>query len=234
MRAWLATALCLVVGCAAPNTWETRAQSPPAEYETKNSPKSNRTLYVVGHGWHTGLVLPYADISRTDWPESGDFFDAKFVEVGWGDEGFYRADHITPQLVAKAAFLPTPSVMHVVGLKRPVEEFFVASDIIELQVTAEGFDRLCRFIHEGYQLDASGEPEILGHGLYGESFFYRAGESYYFPKTCNYWTARALAAAGVKIVPQLSMTAGAVLGQVRPQGRSLNKSSPTALLRALF
>jgi uncharacterized protein (TIGR02117 family) len=234
MWAWPAAAICLVVGCATSNTWETRAQSPPVENETKNRLESNRTIYVVGHGCHTGLILPCADISRAEWPESEDFFDAKFVEVGWGDEGFYRANGITPQLVAKAAFWPTPSVMHVVGIRRPVEDFFVASDIVELEVSAEGFERLCRFIHEGYQLDANGEPEALGPGLYGDSFFYRSGERYYFPKTCNSWTARALASAGVRIVPQLSMTTGAVLRQVRPQGRTINKSSPTALLRALF
>jgi len=88
-----------------------------------------RTVYVVDHGWHTGLVLRTSDISPSQWPEICDFANSEFVIPGWGDEGFYRARKITAPQVMSAAFLPTPSVVHVAGFTRSIREFYPASDI---------------------------------------------------------------------------------------------------------
>ncbi|MEQ8791818.1 MAG: DUF2459 domain-containing protein [Pirellulaceae bacterium] len=181
----------------------------------------SKSIHVVSHGWHTGLVLRTDDIPDDAWPDKQFFADRRYVEVGWGDEGFYRAERITPGLVAQAGFWPTPSVLHVVGFDQPVEQYFPISEVVEIEVSDEGFARLCRHIGDTYALDERGEVQPLGPGIYGASEFYRARGSYYFPKTCNVWTARGLQAAGVPMLPEAAVGARSVIAQARRQGRTL-------------
>ena len=50
-----------------------------------------KPVYVINHGWHTGIAVRRADIPQGVWPEHGDFADFEYVEVGWGDRDFYVA-----------------------------------------------------------------------------------------------------------------------------------------------
>lgn len=209
----LAIALIVLVvlcceGCATPvkGLYPARAQSP------------SKSVYVVSHGWHTGLVIECDDISEDIWPEAGHFSEARYLEIGWGDEGFYRAKKITAPLCLKAALLPTPTVMHVVGFDLPLEEFFPVSDIIQVELSEQGFAELCRHVADSYHRKSSGEAERLGSGIYGNSHFYRANGSYYFPKTCNVWTAHGLRKAGCPIVPRIAVNAGSVISQTKKFG----------------
>lgn len=195
----------VATGCAAPAK---RLYPPPAGEPTK-------TVYVVSHGWHTGLVVARDDVPEDLWSEKDDFPAAEYLEVGWGDEGFYRARKITAGITLRAIFLPTPGALHVVGFRGPVDEFFPASQILEVELSEEGLRELCRFIDETYQRDDHGKAVPLGPGIYGESKFYRSKGKYYFPKTCNVWTARAARRAGVPIHPAGSITAGGVIRQAR-------------------
>jgi hypothetical protein len=61
-------------------------------------------------------------------------------------------------------------------------------------------------------------------GLYGQSHFYRALGSYYFPKTCNVWTAGALKASGFAASTVTALTAENVLKQSRRFGRDVQAS----------
>jgi len=198
-------------GCATPiqELFPVRGQSP------------SRTVYVVSHGWHTGLVVLRDDVPSDVWPEIADFPHSRYLEIGWGDEGFYRAEKITAPLCLKAALLPTPSVMHVVGFDLPLEEYFPTSSIIQVELTEAGFDELCQHIADGHVRDDWGQAEWLGRGIYGNSRFYRANGSYYFPKTCNVWTARGLRKAGCPIVPGIAVNAGNVISQTRDFGHVL-------------
>jgi uncharacterized protein (TIGR02117 family) len=174
-----------------------------------------KTVYVVSHGWHTGLVVERDAVPVNLWPEKDDFPAAQFLEVGWGDEGFYRARKITAGITLRAIFLPTPGVLHVVGFRGPVDEYFPASEVLPVELSEEGFRELCRFIDGTYERDDAGEAIRLGPGIYGKSAFYRSKGKYYFPKTCNVWTARAIRKAGVPIRPAGSITAGGVIRQAR-------------------
>jgi uncharacterized protein (TIGR02117 family) len=188
---------------------------------SREQPDSNlKTIHVVGHGWHTGLVLSTKDVSPDVLPEIRDFRGTDFVEIGWGDEGFYRATSISIPLVLKAGFWPTRSVMHLGGFAGPVEEVFVASDIVELQVTGEQFDDLCRFVAKTFARSDTGKAEFLSQGRYGgNSAFYRARGMYYFPKTCNVWTAKAIAETGLSINAATAATADNVIKQSKKVGR---------------
>jgi len=183
-----------------------------------------RTIYVVGHGWHTGLILKTSDISPAIWPEILDFQDTDAVEFGWGDEGFYRTAAVTPWLITKAFFLPSASVLHVSGYHGSVREVYPYSDIVQIDLTDRQFENLSRFVSRTFRRDGEGDSESLGPGLYGKSEFYRANGAYYFPKTCNFWTARALAAADCPIVPLSGATAESVLFQARLSGKVIQRS----------
>src|SRR6185369_2850803 len=75
------------------------------------------------------------------------FVDFRWLEIGWGDEGFYRnvpdAASLTVRLAVRALFLPgNASVVHVVGLSKPARDTFPQSDIIRIPLSTGGFARL--------------------------------------------------------------------------------------------
>ncbi len=179
-----------------------------ASYEVAAEPAATKTVYVTSNGFHTGLVVRRADVSPEHWPEIENGSNLPWVEVGWGSEAFYRARLITPLIIAKAV-VPNVSVLHVVNWPVTPDEIFMGR-VVKLEVDAERFDAMCRFIHGTYDL-RTGAAEFLGPGIYGESAFYRARSPYYFPNTCNIWTARALQHAGVPVIPELCSTAQAVM-----------------------
>ncbi|MEZ6062922.1 MAG: DUF2459 domain-containing protein [Planctomycetaceae bacterium] len=197
--------------------------------------ESPRKIHVVSHGWHTGIVLPTADVSPGIWPEVEAFRDYAFVEIGWGDEGFYRMDGLQAGTLFKAAFLPTPSVLHIAAFESPPTEVFQVSDIIEVPLAQSQFANLCRFVAESSERGSDGRAVDLGEGRYGYSRFYRGRGSYFLPTTCNVWTARALQAAGQPVTPSLCVTADAVVRQTNRFGYQLQEADPglkRAMLRA--
>lgn len=191
---------------------------PVATLYPPRADEPTRTVWVLGHGWHTSIVVRRADIASGIWPERDDFPRAGFIEIAWGDRGFYVAERGTLWLALKAAFVSPESVLHVVGFSTPIAQYFPGSDIIEVTVSARGFDELSRFIHESYARNAEGQTTRLSRGQYGTSSFYRAIGNYHLLNTCNNWVAQALRAAGLPVTPAYAMTAGNVLRQARPLG----------------
>ena len=54
-------------------------------------------VFIVNNHWHTGFVLPYADLSPPMLPLKS-FEKETFVEIGWGDDQFYPCRrHIRPR-----------------------------------------------------------------------------------------------------------------------------------------
>ena len=102
--------------------------------------ENTKTIYIVSHGWHTGIVVSIKDIANNIIPEKDDFKGSKYIEFGWGDEGFYQAPKITIMLSLKAMFIPTKTVMHVVGFSNDVLGVFPESEIIQLQISENGFN----------------------------------------------------------------------------------------------
>jgi uncharacterized protein (TIGR02117 family) len=182
------------------------------------------TIHVVSHGWHTGLVIRRSDIPGGLWPESADFPDAQYLEVGWGDRDFYQAPGIDLWLAIKAALWPTPSVLHVVGFSGSIVEYFARSDIVELRLSPRSLKRLITLIHDSHERRDSGRAAAIGPGLYGNSRFYPSRERFHLFNTCNLWTSRALQAAGFPVGGLGSLTASGVLRQARELGESLRSA----------
>lgn len=196
---------------------------PPGPPATERS----RTVYLVDHGWHTGIVVKRADIPPNLWPESADFPAARFLEVGWGNREFYQARRPTLGLALRAAILPSASVLHVVAFDAPVEAYFPEGEIIEVALSGSGFDELSRFLHASYARDGAGRTVKLGPSLYGHGAFYVATGRYHLLNNCNHWTARALRAAGSPIEPGSALTAAGVMTQARRFGRVI-RAGPAA------
>lgn len=203
--------LTLSSGCAGP----LKGLYPPRAGETVKS------VYVVSHGWHTGIVVRRQGIPEGIWPEQQAFPDSDYLEVGWGDRDFYLAAEATSGLALKAAFWPTASVLHIVGVSEPAGRFFPVSEILEIQVSDRGFERLVTFIQDAHARDERGQAILLGPGQYGNSRFYLAREKYFLLNTCNSWTARALRSAGAPITPLYAVTAGNVMSQAKTFGRAV-------------
>ena len=206
------------VACAGPPN----GLYPPAANEPTHS------VYLVSHGWHTGIVLKRAEVPRHIWPEVDDFPDAEYLEAGWGDWDYYQARDPGIWLTLKAALWPTPSILHIVGFSASVESFFPASDIVRIELSARGFEHLCGYLHDSYARDASGQTTRLGPSLYGDGRFYQAREKFHLFNTCNVWTARCLRTAGVPVTPFFSLTTEQVMSQARKFATPLPAPVPVA------
>jgi uncharacterized protein (TIGR02117 family) len=174
-------------------------------------------VFVVSHGYHAGIVLPRATLadaaSRRGYPAlvavATRFGVYPFLEVGWGAEEFYRSAptiaSVTVSMAARALFLPgNRSVLHVVGLSYPPRAAFPLADIIPVELSEGGFDRMLARIDATFAPAEDGPVEDAGAGLYGPSRFYRARGTFNILHVCNHWLADLLDVAGVPTAPVLA------------------------------
>jgi uncharacterized protein (TIGR02117 family) len=172
------------------------------------------TVFVVSHGYHAGMVLARAALADAASRHgqaalvavSARFAAYPFLEIGWGDEGFYRSvptlASLSMPMAARALFMPgNPSVLHVVGLTDPPRVAFPSAAIIALDLSDEGFERMLGRIERTFAPGAGVAPDDLGPGLYGPSLFYRANGTFNIFRVCNHWLADLLDAAGVPTAP---------------------------------
>ena len=80
--------------------------------------KENKDIFVVNHGWHAGIILKTEDINNSVWQIDSLFKKRQYIEVGWGDEAFYKSSDPSVWTTIKAAVIPTSSVLHVRALNR--------------------------------------------------------------------------------------------------------------------
>lgn len=186
-------------------------------------------IYIVGHGWHAGIVIRRADLEQGQWPEAQQaFVDAAYLEVGWGDAAYYPDPDPGLGTLLRAGLWPTPSVLHVAGLHRPPSRVFPYSQIIRVQLTPAQLDALVAFIRDEYARGAGRHIVRHGPGLYGTSWFYRGTTRYHVFNNCNHWVARALQAAGQAVHPPRALTLDALLRQVRTVGDIVQPETPAA------
>jgi len=171
------------------------------------------TIYIVSHGWHTGIIVPAADIQQQLPPLKDRFKEAVYLEIGWGDRGFYQADEITAGLTVKALFWPTGTVVHVVALPEDIKSYFRNTQSLCLLKTE--YNSLTHFLAGSFARDSSHQIFALSRGLYGDSQFYKGTGSYHLFNTCNKWTAKALQSAGMDITPSIKLTADSIMDYLK-------------------
>ena len=169
----------VVVGTA---RWGDRSLWPPAP----GAPVIE--VAIVSHGYHSGIVLPSAALaeqaSRRGLSALGyvvtRFADYDRLEIGWGDEGFYREvptiGSLGVMLALRALFRPgNPSVLHVVGVKNDPSAVFPNSDVVRVGLGKPSLERVADRLEASFARDQDGlQPRELGAGLYGPSLFFRA------------------------------------------------------------
>lgn len=192
---------------------------PPSQNEPVQS------IYIIGHGGHAGIVIRRSDIPDGLWSENHDFPDVEYLEVGWGDEDYYQSLDPHVGLTLKAAFLPTGSVLHIVGFSGSITYFFAVNEIIRIDLSNTGFNNLLSYISDSYALNAAGVSQSLGPSLYGQGRFYLSNETYHLFNNCNIWAARGLQKAGLPLVPELIITTDSLMFEVRQLGTIIQVSN---------
>ncbi|MCC5913498.1 MAG: DUF2459 domain-containing protein [Balneolaceae bacterium] len=177
------------------------------------------TVYIVSHGWHAGIAIE-SDAIKEYLPDHPDMPEAEYLKFGWGDGRYYTDSEAGFGLMMRAAFLPTRSVIHVVGIDIPVDRYFTGSQIVRIKVSEDGAREMGKFVNDRFRL-RDGEVQSAGHGLYTNSHFYEANGRYYLPKTSNVWTARALRQTGFPITVLYTFTSGNVVSQAAREGERI-------------
>ena len=172
---------------------------------------SSQSVYIVSHGWHTGIVYPrerlleYAPGLKKRFP-AGDY-----LEIGWGDKGFYQAQEITAGITLKALFWPTETVVHVVAVPRSPHRSFPNSQVRQVCLDQPQIESLGRFLASSFARDQANQMVATRKGIYGDSEFYPGVGSFHLFNTCNKWTAKGLESAGFDINTSLKLTASSIL-----------------------
>lgn len=204
--------------------------------KTSITRQKGQDIYVVNHGWHTGFLLPASDLNN-ELPEiAARFNTAQWLEIGWGDRGFYQAPEITTGLTIQAIFWPTQSVLHIVAVTREPTKYFSGSDLEIIHLKPRQYALLLEFISSSFFKDKSGKTVALTHGIYGDSQFYKAVGKYFLFNTCNKWTAKGLQSAGVEINSATIFTAGSVMKKIKKRNsrkRSIRQTLPASRPRPL-
>jgi Protein of unknown function (DUF2459) len=197
----------LLVSCAAP----VAGLFPP--------PPGAATVQVCvvrGSRIHTGLAVQQKDLPpllREAAVMAGAGRD-RWIEFGWGEDDGFRKP-LTPFIAIRALMGSCSTVMRVEGQSRPDGDA-----LVPVELTQEGFDRLCAFIAGTMAVDATGRPAHL------EGPWFRARGLYCACHTCNNWTARALRAAGCPVRPAVCQAPGPLLRQSRRMSRTPLPRSP--------
>lgn len=186
-------------------------------YEPSTPPESLRSVYVIKRAQHTGIAVAAADWPNRDWSVLRDFPVSTYLEFGWGDARFYQApaEQESLWLGVRAALFSTASVIHVIGFDRPATDTLLADEVIEVRVSAEGLRSLAQSIEQEF---AQSEPAATGVSLNvtpKPNRFYDAKRRFFFPRMCNWWTARRLEEGSCPIAAWSVVSASRMISEAR-------------------
>ena len=176
---------------------------------------NSHTIYVVNHGWHTGIIIDRQQAESRLVALKSDFLRDRYLEIGWGDAEFYQSGGNNSSYGFSALFWPTDSVMHVVGFSKAPKMNFLFNELIELKISETGFRNLLEFINNSFTLSDKGIPLKITSGLYGRSWFFKSTHSYHMFFTCNHWSAEAIRKTGFPISTFYAVTAGNIMFQLK-------------------
>lgn len=188
----------LLVSCG-PFAIRTPAPKVPHKPPTAEKVDQRERVIVFSHGWHTGIVIPKKALQRHSWTNDLKLDQVTYAEFGWGAEEFYRRPEITLGMVVRGLFWPTPAVVHLERFSDSPYGHYPTSQLVTLELTRNETDRLITELGKSFQMGKNQHLIDLGKGLQEDSSFYRSTFDYYYPNTCNVWTARILQAAGIVV-----------------------------------
>ena len=187
-------------------------------YPVDSARTDNKTVYIINHGLHTGIALPQNDAAPY-MQAFDDFKNARYLEIGWGDEIYYQTDPNTLWMGLRALFWPTNSVLHVAALDRDPVKYFNNNKVVPIKLSKMGFIRLIKYIDNSFSLNEKKQIIKLGNGLYGTSQFYRAEGVFHLFNNCNTWSARAIRHSGLPINTCCVFTSSNIMYQLKQSDR---------------
>lgn len=173
--------------------------APPTPPPRFLSPREDHRPLVIGvlvAGWHSGIVLPAAELGPLQ-PLETSAPAARYFSFGWGNRRFYMAAH-PGSSDAAAALFRSPSALFVQGGSTPADLLAGDAAIHWLCADRDEVWRAVSYIDRS--LAGSGaRPIDLGPGPWRNSRFYASSEHYSGVHTCNTWTVAALQYAGLPV-----------------------------------
>ncbi len=174
------------------------------------------TIYLIHHGWHAGIAFCQADLRGTDWPSEVFFPAQRYVEVGWGEAGYYPDPNPDAGDALRAALWPTEAVLHVAAFDYAPARIF-KGPVRQLALDSTAFQKLVTYIANYFKRDAQGALQPVAPALYGRAGqFYAAKGRYHLFNNSNRWTARALRTAGLPVWPARVLTIKDLWAQIEP------------------
>jgi len=171
--------------------------------------KPDCRLHLIFEGIHTYLVLPGASLLDRI-PQLNQTINlGSLIKVGWGDYHYYGAAHQPFWLAAKALLTPTPAVISVQQLDSIHHASKDANSIYSIDISGSILNSITQFISWHFNLDSSGQPNLVRKNSCGTQFF-RSRGTYSLLYTCNNWTSQSLKLAGLPVRPQLCMLSGQI------------------------
>lgn len=203
--------------------------------ETKVTAPESKKIFIVSHGWHTGIVINKKLITSLLPELHNRFPNSSHIEFGWGDQGFYQSNEITSGLTVQAIFWPTESVVHTVGFSSTPEIYFPNSEVKSFCLDKYQYSRLVSFIENSFLKNTDGKIIETKNGIYRNSQFYKGEGDYYLMNTCNKWTAKALKSAGLPISTTFKLTADSIFNFLNEHAKNLPvECTPKNTLRTVF
>ncbi len=206
--------------------WITSRPGNPLFYPPRSGAETI-TVAVADHGLHAGLILPtdrlrqyaYTDGHQALIEVTERFLQHRWLEIGWGDEVFYRfaptLGAVNASMAASALFAgERKTVLHVAGVDAAPKLAFYKSDVAEIALSEPGFRVLAARLEESFARK-DGTAVDLGEGLYAQSAFYGATGGYSLLSDCNHWVGRMLNAAGVTVWPLLDTLSAGLMVDLR-------------------
>jgi uncharacterized protein (TIGR02117 family) len=173
---------------------------PVSQSNPASASKDSVSVYLVKLGWHTGVIIRPEDVDINYFPEIEMFTQFRYIDIGWGDDEFYRNPGFDVGLAIKALFYSTPSTLRVEGFNFDLMRYIGYSDIsYTITMQRKEFDRLTRFISTTFFINDKNETVLLEKKYGGHITFFRANGRYTAFNTCNTWVAKAFNSAGYEM-----------------------------------
>lgn len=191
-------------------------------------PVDSSTVYVVQHGWHAGIAIRRDHVPPDRWPAWPDLPPSRYLEIGWGEAGYYPNPDAGVGAALRAGLWPTRSVVHAVPVFGAVPDRFPQQRIVRLRLSAPELDRLVAFVRRSVAVDSARRAVPAAPGYWPDSHFYASPLRYHVFQNCNHWAAEALEAAGCRTGRWRSITVGLLMNQAERCGtRVTNGGRPT-------
>jgi hypothetical protein len=151
-------------------------------------------VFVADWGYHTAVIVEQPHGWQLGPPGEE---TAPFLEYAWGDRRFYYESNFRPHAVFAALFLPTESVLYLVGRPDP-PPLGGARVVVMRRVSADTVRALLEELEHSIRHAPNGTrvaalPPATGYA----GLFYPADGAYLWTRSCNWWTVTRLGAVGL-------------------------------------